>query len=370
MPKFIKSFANITKSEKDETESAIHFQQTLFWAMFKSESGWSFLRFKIEWEKGAPCESQSEFSVLLRAFGKSPFKFYIAYVPLFPVFSKQTNQENAREILLELKENLQTSLPSSTLMIRFDADLIFPDDKKRDEFNKKLASTKLVKAKNDIQPPDSVVIDLASSEEELLAKMKNKWRYNVNLAARKGVEIKIYDAESDGFETAFDEFYKIFLVTAQRDKISIHSPNYYRLLFEIDRKMNGGKTVKLFSAYHEGKMLASIVVLFAKNEAVYLYGASSNEKRQFMPTYLLQWQAIIEAKKYGSARYDLYGIPPNEDKNHPMAGLYRFKTGFGGRKIHRIGSFDLPLKKVYFAFSLLENLRAFYHKKIKKFFSG
>ena len=88
-----------------------------------------------------------------------------------------------------------------------------------------------------------------------------------------------------------------------------------------------------------------------------------------MPTYLLQWQAILEAKKYGAKVYDFYGIPPVDDPHHPMSGLYRFKTGFGGVIIHRIGSIDVFKNSLFYnLYSLLENLRSFYFKKIKKIF--
>lgn len=329
------------------------------------------MRFKVDMEEASPCASQREFSVLLRRFSKALINFYIAYVPLFPVFSPRTSPEEARIVLSCLTALLKEKLPSSTLMIRFDADLTFYEESERDAFNRKLSSScALVKAKNDIQPPDSVLIELTKSEEEILSLMKSKWRYNISLSSRKGVEIRQYENGSEGFDLAFKDFYSIFRVTAERDKIAIHKENYYRSLFEADSKIKDEtKTVKLFCAYYEGEMLAAIIVLFTDNEAIYLYGASSNEKRNLMPTYLLQWHAILAAKKHGSSFYDLYGIPPNEEENHPMAGLYRFKTGFGGKKIHRIGSYDAPLKKMYFAFRIVENLRVFYYKSVKKFFT-
>ena len=85
-----------------------------------------------------------------------------------------------------------------------------------------------------------------------------------------------------------------------------------------------------------------------------------------MPAYLLQWRAICDAKKAGSSYYDFYGMPPTEDENHPMHGLYRFKTGFGGQIVHRPGSIDVPLSKLYTFYTLAEKLRSFWYKKIKK----
>ena len=128
--------------------------------------------------------------------------------------------------------------------------------------------------------------------------------------------------------------------------------------------------ITVYIASHEGENLASIITLFSKSEAVYLYGASSNAKRNLMPAYLLQWTAICDAKSYGSVVYDFYGMPPSDDKNHPMYGLYLFKTGFGGRIVHRPGSLDFPLSPLYAPYAFAESARAFYHKRIKKILAG
>lgn len=89
-----------------------------------------------------------------------------------------------------------------------------------------------------------------------------------------------------------------------------------------------------------------------------------------MPNFLLQWTAMKDAKNYGSKYYDMYGMPPTDDPNHPMHGLYQFKTGFGGKNIHRPGTFDIPASLFYKSYSAAENLRAFWHKKILKKIRG
>ena len=110
--------------------------------------------------------------------------------------------------------------------------------------------------------------------------------------------------------------------------------------------------------------LGAIITMFYKDEATYLYGASSNEHRNLMSTYLLQWQAIKDAKEYGCKVYDFYGIPPTDEPSYPMVGLYRFKTGFGGKIVHRIGSIDVFRSKIlYKLYSWLEKLRSVYYKK-------
>ncbi len=129
--------------------------------------------------------------------------------------------------------------------------------------------------------------------------------------------------------------------------------------------------ISLYLAKHEDDYLAGIITLFCKREAVYLYGASGNIKRNLMPAYLLQWTAIKDAKEYGCPVYDFYGMPPTDDENHPMHGLYLFKTGFGGAIVHRPGSFDIPLdEKNYRLYIRAEKFRAWFHKKFLKKLRG
>ena len=147
--------------------------------------------------------------------------------------------------------------------------------------------------------------------------------------------------------------------------------NYYLDLLNSSAETQNAPVVRLYLAKHEADVLAGIITLFCKKEAVYLYGASGNIKRNFMPAYLLQWNAICDAKKIGCPVYDFYGCPPEENKNHPMHGLFLFKTGFGGKLIHRPGSFDVVLKKNWYAFyKTAEKLRAWFNKYLKKKIAG
>jgi lipid II:glycine glycyltransferase (peptidoglycan interpeptide bridge formation enzyme) len=161
-----------------------------------------------------------------------------------------------------------------------------------------------------------------------------------------------------------DIFYSLLKETAQRDGIAVHNIDYYRTLFEIcDSKKNGLK-LRLYTASHENDTLAAIVVLFRGKHATYLYGASSNNKRGLMAPYALQWKAMQDAKEIGCLYYDLFGIPPDDNPSHPMSGLYRFKTGFGGQIIHRAGSWDYPYRPLfYYLFKFAEGLR----KKLMNF---
>ena len=205
--------------------------------------------------------------------------------------------------------------------------------------------------------------------------MHQKWRYNIRLSERKGVIIKKYNGDSAEISSKIDKFYELTKETNARDGNASHAKSYYRdLILSSAKQLKEGKDVpevNLYIAEHEGDEIASIVTLFSKTESVYLYGASSNNKRNLMPNHLLQWTAMKDAKAYGSKYYDMYGMPPEgKDENHPMHGLYMFKANFGGKNIHRTGSWDVPLNAVYYGYSWAEKLRAFWHKKVIKKIKG
>ena len=376
-------------SPRSLADGGERFLQSPFWAAFKSLHGWKSLFFDVRSEGGGAFTV----SVLVRRFAKY---FSIAYIPMMPSFLHDETQNGVAgdcradaasyaQFLAEFSESLKGFLPKYTLCIRFDSSLDFYSISSRDFFVAELkqaaASEKLaiVKTKTDIQPPDTTLIDLTKSEDELLSAMRSKWRYNIRLAQKKGVVVRAYRARTDKEDNssldsdasrALDIFYELYKTTASRDGIAIHAKKYYEDLFALSAAHKDAPLITVYIASHEGENLASIITLFSKSEAVYLYGASSNVKRNLMPAYLLQWTAICDAKSYGSAVYDFYGMPPSDDKNHPMYGLYLFKTGFGGRIVHRPGSLDFPLSPLYAPYAFAESARAFYHKRIKKILAG
>ena len=322
---------------------AKRWQQSLFWADFKSKSGWTPHFFEVSFE-----DRTFEVTVMTRKIAKC---FTLAYVPMAAERDFFKNDGDFARFFRDFSREIKPFLPSNTILVRFDP----PVD--RDSGWENISALK--KSSNDIQPPDTVVLDLSSAEEELLAAMKPKWRYNIRLAEKKGVKITVHGKE------ALDDFYRLFKTTGERDGIAIHSKVYFERLFQTAAQYPD-VTVRIYQADLEDEKLAAIITLFLGDQAVYLYGASSNSKRNLMPTYLVQWQAICDAKKFGCKEYDFYGIPPTDDENHPMHGLYRFKTGFGGAIIHRIGSFDYSYSTMAELFFLAERLRSFYYKKIKK----
>lgn len=353
-----------------------HYLQTDFWADFKSMHGWKKMLYKVN----AKCES-TDFSfyvsILVRHFAKF---FNIAYVPLgiwmgFTLPNEKISDDQYFNLLIDFSKAIKKELPKNTILIRFDPPYEFYDPDERDKavkdfFTGKNAKYKFLK-KNavDIQPPDTTILDLSKSEDELLSAMKSKWRYNIHLAEKKGVRIE------KGSSQDIDVFYDLYLETSKRDGIAIHSKKYYQDLLELSEKKqkensSSNPLVSLYIAKHENDTLAAIITLFTPYQATYVYGASCNIKRNLMPAYLLQWTAIKDAKNFGSKTYDFYGMPPRDDETHPMYGLYRFKTGFSGQNTHRIGSIDIAISPLYKPYKTAEKLRSFYFKKIKKAIVG
>ncbi|MFW5747872.1 MAG: lipid II:glycine glycyltransferase FemX [bacterium] len=237
----------------------------------------------------------------------------------------------------------------------------------------------LRKAVEDIQPRSTVIVDLRADPDTLLSRMKSKTRYNIRLASKKGVNVAESSPGGDGVPEDFDRWYDLYVETAERDRIAVHSGEYYRRQFLIAEELRGAGAEKsaelngtaprlaLVLAFHEKELLAGNIVSAFGARGTYLYGASSNRKRNLMPTYALQWAGMEWARERGCVEYDLFGIPPAEDPKHPMHGLYRFKTGFGGRIIHRPGCWDYPLKRgAYTLFRRAETMRKYYFKQFKK----
>jgi peptidoglycan pentaglycine glycine transferase (the first glycine) len=185
-----------------------------------------------------------------------------------------------------------------------------------------------------IQFKNTLLVDLERSEEELLAAMKAKTRYNVRLAARRGVTVRA------GGEVDLPCFYAMYAATAERDRFIIRPFDYYR---DAWGRFLAAGLAHLLLAEVEGKPVAGIMLFRFASSAWYMYGASSGQYRNLMPNYLLQWEALRWAKAQGCRVYDLWGAPDVLEESDPLWGVYRFKEGLGGRLVRHIGAWDYPL---------------------------
>lgn len=237
-----------------------------------------------------------------------------------------------------------------------------------DEFDEKiveiLEKNHFIKSFEEIQPEWRQIIDLAKSEAEILAQMKQKGRYNIKIAQRNGVIIEK--------SKNIDDFYKIFRETAKRDGFEIRPKQYFEKMMNI---FGSRDVAELWVAKYNERTIAAAIVTFYDGVATYLYGASSDEYRNVMAPYVLHWRIIQEAKKLGMARYDLLAVSPEdrnrleengkwlgnrkmENRDHKYAGITRFKEQFGGRKVQIVGSWDLVYKPSWYKiFKIIENFR-------------
>ena len=344
------------------------FLQSKFWGLFKARTGWQAYSCSYDFEDNGP---HGNLLVLRR---KIATFFSFLYVPHGA--GELSRLPDRWDALGLLGRALGESIGKSDIFVRFDLPWERGPEEKI-EFESASGSSarkRLILHKGtDVQVPDTVILDLAKSTEELLAGMKPKWRYNIRLSEKKGIYITKHGKEG------LPLFMKLYEETAKRDKIAIHPESYYSALFDTVSEVSDlmkeqgipqqdRPALSLYIAHHENDALAGIIVLKHGPIATYMYGASSNLKRNMMPAYALQWHAIQESKEQGARMYDFFGIPPQgSDASHAMAGLYLFKTGFGGKIIHRYGAWDVPLHpSLYAIFRSAEKTRAFWHKKIKK----
>ena len=182
----------------------------------------------------------------------------------------------------------------------------------------------------------SAVVPLAKedrTEENLLNSFESKTRYNIRLAMRKGVEVKICGDE------AVDDFSRIMNETGERDHFIVRNADYFR---SILREL--GDDARIYMAYHEGTPIAGTLAIHFAGKVWYLYGASSNQSRNLMPNYLLQWEMIRWAVETGCFLYDFRGVSGDLSPENPLYGLYRFKKGFMGDFTEFLGEYDYVLK--------------------------
>ncbi len=160
----------------------------------------------------------------------------------------------------------------------------------------------------------TAVIDLTQDEETILARMKQKGRYNIRIAEKSGVTVTQVPSTPENI----DIFYRLLTETTERDRFAANSPTYFEtFLAYLDKNKLGG----LSFATREEEIIAAGIFVFIGNTALYYYGASSsdNAKRKYMATYLLQWEMIREARNRGCDNFDFLGIAAPDSKDSHLA---------------------------------------------------
>lgn len=361
----------------EEINEKIFVQQTNYWSEVKKKQGFGSISFQIKVANKDVVDSEAngyqveDVLVLLQPINSSDC---IAYIPYGPYII--TSEENKGPFLESLSEILQEYLPKNCIMIRYDLiwesgwakeeDLYAEDQQwmgppeqrvQEMRLNFNTINWNLRKSYTDILPSHTLLLNLKKENDALLNSMKSKTRYNIRLSERKNVEVR------EANEQELNKWLQLYSETAKRNGINYQNPDYFKTVMETKAKAeNSPVEIKLLLAQKDEKPLAAIYLALTEKRATYLYGASSSENRNLMAPYALQWEALKTAKNYGCTEYDMFGVSPSADPAHPMYGLYRFKTGFGGEMFHRMGCWEYPLNdEKYVLFTAKEMNSQGYH---------
>jgi peptidoglycan pentaglycine glycine transferase (the first glycine) len=310
-----------------------HLLQSWDWGELKACSGWSPLRLAL-WD-GESMVAAAQ--ILRRTVPRLPLRLgHMAYIPKGPVID--WSQPALVGTFFALLHAYLCKQGALTLHV----DLGLEQASSNDSAILRSMTASDLHPAHSIQPKRTIVLDLSADEETLLAQMKPKCRYNIGLAARKGVTVRVATTPEE-----VREWYKLYLVTNTRDNFGIHILDYYIRIWRLFAVRDG---LRLFLAEHEGQLLGGIFVALFAGQAIYLYGASGNDERHLMPNYALQWEAIRWAKQQAAYLYDFWGIPDTDDADEAMAGVYRFKRGWGGRVVQFLGGYECVYHPVVMRF--------------------
>jgi lipid II:glycine glycyltransferase (peptidoglycan interpeptide bridge formation enzyme) len=307
-----------------------HILQTAEWGQLKADFGWR-VEHIIEGDTGA--------QILFRSFLGI---FTLAYIPRGPVG--------------ELSEQLIAAIDTACRRKRAFALKIEPDEPQTARLDEKLRAFGYRPSPHMIQPRRTLTVDLTPDEDEIMMNMHQKTRYNVRLSGRKQVEVRAWEDISG--------FCRMISSTAAREGFGAHSAAYYQRAYELFHPQG---CCELFVAEYQSEPLAAIMVFAHGPRSWYLYGASTTQERNRMPTYQLQWEAMRWAKAKGCRSYDLWGVPDADletleaeftSRRDGLWGVYRFKRGFGGELVRSAGAWDRPYNRlVYWTYRRLVSLQ-------------
>jgi peptidoglycan pentaglycine glycine transferase (the first glycine) len=302
--------------------------QTTNWARLKNRFGWSSERVWLKLDGSLVAGAQ----ILYRSAVMGLFK--IGYIPHGPL----VNWEDDKQVEVLISQIDESAFKNGAGLVKMEP-LLWQDEVGAESWQRICQTHDLLITEDTIQPPRTIIVDIGSSEDEILAAMKSKTRYNVRLSARKCVTVR------EGSGEDLHTFANLMQTTGQRDGFGIHAPEYYATVFSL---FAPNKATLLIAEY-ENKPLAAAMITALGDTAVYLYGASSNEERNRMPAYAVQWAAIRWARAHGCTRYDLWGVPDTDletleahftERSDGLWPVYRAKRGYGGQLQRTVGAVD------------------------------
>lgn len=345
-----------------------HFLQVSEWADVKRSVGWT--REEFTWTD-ADHRTSGAAQLLIRSMRLLRFgpRVSVGYIPRGPLI----DWENREELTRVLKSLETTARKRALVFLKIDPEVyisagindgslsseILPGDQLADE----LRDRGWKYSPEQIQFKNTMLLDLAGSEEDWLAHMKQKTRYNVRVAIKNGVTVRKARLEE------LPMLYHMYAETADRDGFIIRPESYY---LDVWTKYISAGMAEALIAEFDGFALAGLIYFHLGSRAWYVYGMSTNKMREKMPNYLLQWEAMRSAREKGCLVYDLWGAPDTLDASDPMFGVYRFKEGLGAELVRTIGAWDYPVRPLlYFMYhriipGLLSITRRIRRKQIKQ----
>ena len=299
--------------------------------------------------------------------------FVYVYCPRAPQIALP--EEDQGPFMEALARQLKPHLPDETMFVRFDTVWDNPYDTsshytetgfwlgpprlevREIRMNYFTREKNLRKSPDDLLPPDTVEIALHQDEDDLFMNMRQNTRNCIRRSLKKGVTVQ------DAPLKYLADWYRLYHDTASRKGFKAEKLEYFQNLFQsadsFQEKAGDSRIVpsfRLLIATKGKEILAGMILGLYGNMGYYLFAGSSPNWRDHMPNYLLQWEAIKMARSACCQRYDLFGIPPNNDPVHPQNGLYTFKKGFGGRVVHNRGCWDYPVDEQ--GYMVVRNIKA------------
>jgi peptidoglycan pentaglycine glycine transferase (the first glycine) len=330
-----------------------HILQTWEWSQVKAGIGWVPMPFVWKDSRGNPIAAAMILKRIVPTAGLSA-RLCVLYVPKGPVMA--WSDALLRRGVLDDLQNLAKR--QGAIFVKVDPDVVLgtgiPNSEGAREERSGLAVLAELRQREwlfsseQIQFRNTVLIDLAPSEDEILRRMKQKTRYNIRLAEKKGVSVRM------GTLDDLPMLYRMYAETSVRDGFVIRDESYYLSVWRsfmqtpgLDRRPAIPAAEPLIAEI-EGQPVAAIFVFYFGGKAYYIYGMSRDAHREKMPNHLLQWEAMQRAKQAGCSTYDLWGAPETFDERDSLWGVFRFKEGLGGTVVRTLGAWDYPARPFWY----------------------
>ncbi len=308
------------------------FLQTTQWARLKNRFNWTSDRVWVKKDGELVAGAQ----ILYRSAGFGLIK--MGYVPHGPLVDWE-NEELVQVLFGQIDQSVYRHRAG---LLKVEP-LLWQDAVSAETWQSYCSANDLIETTDTIQPPRTMLLDISPSSDDIMASFRSKTRYNIRLAARK--EVVVREATSADMPA----FNSLMATTGSRNDFGVHSAAYYQTCYQLFAEK---EAATILLAEYDGQPLAGVLLVKCGKQCVYLAGGSSNQERNRMPSYAVQWAAIEWAKQQGCTEYDMWGLPDEDaetleatfkERDDGLWGVYRFKRGFNGRVARTVGSAD----KVY-----------------------